>query len=112
MALSNATLPYIVQLAEQGFARAVAESPSLAAGVNAFQGAVTHPGVAKAQSRQFVPLGVSRSGIGCPDVAISGWMRPAGGDPQKAAIRRVPRPGDTARNTGQAFWLWIFVSGW
>lgn len=56
MALCNATLPYALQLAGQGFEQAVGQSPALAAGVNTFGGAVTNQAVAEAQGREFVPL--------------------------------------------------------
>ncbi len=47
-ALSNATLPYAVQLANLGFKQAIAKTPELAKGVNTYQGNVTHIGVADA----------------------------------------------------------------
>jgi alanine dehydrogenase len=46
-ALTNATLPYVRQLAGEGFA-ACRRHPDLRAGVNIQAGAVTHPAVAKA----------------------------------------------------------------
>ena len=46
-ALTNATLPYVRQLAGAGFA-ACRQNPELRAGVNIHAGAVTHPAVAKA----------------------------------------------------------------
>lgn len=45
-ALSNATLPYAVLLADEGFSGAVRRNPSLARGVNTFQGHITHAAVA------------------------------------------------------------------
>ncbi len=45
-ALTNVTLPYVLQLARMGFDRAVAESPALRQGVNVRQGKVTNPAVA------------------------------------------------------------------
>lgn len=47
-ALSNATLPYIVSLANKGYKRAIAEDPSLDKGVNILDGRVVHPVVAEA----------------------------------------------------------------
>jgi len=45
-ALSNVTLPYVLELAKKGFERAVRENPGLAQGVNILHGAVTSPAVA------------------------------------------------------------------
>src|SRR5205085_9462719 len=46
-ALSNVTLPYVLQLAKKGLDRAVQENPGLAQGVNVRQGQVTNPAVAQ-----------------------------------------------------------------
>jgi alanine dehydrogenase len=46
-ALTNVTLPYVLQLVKKGFDRAVAENPALAQGVNIRQGKVTNPAVAE-----------------------------------------------------------------
>jgi alanine dehydrogenase len=45
-ALTNVTLPYVLQLAKKGFDRAVAENPALAHGVNIRRGKVTNLAVA------------------------------------------------------------------
>ncbi len=45
-ALSNATLPYAVRLANKGFIGAVREDPALAKGVNTYKGCVTYSAVA------------------------------------------------------------------
>jgi alanine dehydrogenase len=45
-ALTNVTLPYVLQLAAKGFDRAVAENPALAQGVNIRHGKVTNLAVA------------------------------------------------------------------
>jgi alanine dehydrogenase len=45
-ALTNVTLPYVLQLARKQFDRAVSENPALKAGVNIHQGKVTNPAVA------------------------------------------------------------------
>jgi alanine dehydrogenase len=47
-ALTNATLPYVLQLAERGIVAALAESAALRAGVNVSGGRVVHPAVAEA----------------------------------------------------------------
>jgi alanine dehydrogenase len=45
-ALTNVTLPYVLQLAKKGFDRAVRENPGLGRGVNIHQGKVTNQAVA------------------------------------------------------------------
>jgi alanine dehydrogenase len=47
-ALTNATLPYALQLANKGWKRALRESPALLKGLNMTEGRVTYPGVAEA----------------------------------------------------------------
>src|SRR3954471_12509094 len=42
-ALTNATLPYLVELSSRGLAAACAADPTLALGVNTYGGEVTHP---------------------------------------------------------------------
>ena len=53
LALNNATLPFIVALAEQGWKRALAADPHLRNGLNVAHGRVTHEEVAKALGRPF-----------------------------------------------------------
>ncbi len=48
LALTNATLPYAVTLADKGWRRACADDPALARGINVVDGTITHPGVAEA----------------------------------------------------------------
>jgi alanine dehydrogenase len=45
-ALTNVTLPYVLQLAKKGFQKAIAENQGLARGVNIHRGKVTNPAVA------------------------------------------------------------------
>jgi alanine dehydrogenase len=47
-ALTNATLPYVVALADKGWNRALAEDPALAKGLNTHDGALYNAGVASA----------------------------------------------------------------
>ena len=47
-ALTNATLPYVLELAELGVQAALAASPSLRLGVNVEGGEIVHPAVAEA----------------------------------------------------------------
>ena len=47
-ALTNATLPYVVALADKGVEKALADDAALALGLNTRDGKVTHPAVAAA----------------------------------------------------------------
>jgi len=47
-ALTNATLPYALELAGRGFVEAVRRDPTLAKGVNVWRGRLVHPAVAQA----------------------------------------------------------------
>jgi len=55
-ALTNATLPYTLKLANNGFRSAVMSDPGLAAGVNTFGGKLTYEAVALSQGREYTPL--------------------------------------------------------
>jgi alanine dehydrogenase len=50
LALTNATLPYAIQLANKGWKQALKESMALRKGLNMVDGKVTYPGVAEAFS--------------------------------------------------------------
>ncbi len=56
LALTNATLPFIVRLASEGVERAIRSDPGLAKGVNLMDGKVTCKGVADAHGVKFEPL--------------------------------------------------------
>jgi alanine dehydrogenase len=56
LALTNVTLPYLLQLADKGFERAVRENPALAKGVNAVDGKLTYQAVAEAHGMSYTPL--------------------------------------------------------
>lgn len=56
LALTNATLPFIVRLSSEGPERAIHSDPALAKGVNLAYGKVTHRGVAEAHGLRFEPL--------------------------------------------------------
>jgi alanine dehydrogenase len=56
LGLSNATLPYIIRLADKGFAEAIAADKSLALGVNTYQGQITYQAVAEAFGQSYKPL--------------------------------------------------------
>ncbi|MGE5690145.1 MAG: alanine dehydrogenase [Pseudomonadota bacterium] len=55
-ALTNATLPYVLAIADHGLRAAVAQDPSLAKGVNAIDGKLTYEAVADAHDLEFTPL--------------------------------------------------------
>jgi len=56
MALTNATLPYALEIADKGWQRAMKENPEIAKGANVVRGAVTYPGVAEAFGLEYVPV--------------------------------------------------------
>jgi alanine dehydrogenase len=56
LALTNVTIDYVLQLAAKGFQDTVKTNFTLAHGVNAYRGAITHPQVAEAVGLPFLPL--------------------------------------------------------
>ncbi len=55
-ALTNATFPYLIELANKGLEQACLDHPAIAEGVNTYQGHLTHPAVAEAQGRPWREL--------------------------------------------------------
>ena len=55
-ALSNATLPYVVKLADLGVETALQAEPALAKGANTYKEEITYPGVAEAFGLEYTPL--------------------------------------------------------
>jgi alanine dehydrogenase len=55
VALTNATLPYVLRIADQGVDAALASDAALARGLNARAGAVRNAGVAAALQLEYVP---------------------------------------------------------
>jgi alanine dehydrogenase len=55
-ALTNATLPYAIALADHGVAEAIRRDPGLRPGVNVAGGKVTHPAVAEGVGMDYVPV--------------------------------------------------------
>ncbi len=55
-ALTNATLQYARELAAKGLKRALAENRELSYGLNTYAGRITHPAVADALQREYVPV--------------------------------------------------------
>ncbi|HEY0940094.1 MAG TPA: alanine dehydrogenase [Steroidobacter sp.] len=58
-ALTNATLPYVKQLADLGVEKALTADPHLAAGLNVHAGAITHEAVARDLHLDYSPRGVA-----------------------------------------------------
>jgi alanine dehydrogenase len=61
-ALTNATLPYLRELATQGLHAACEADPALALGVNTLGGAVTHDAVAESLGVEHTPLDTALAG--------------------------------------------------
>jgi alanine dehydrogenase len=55
-ALTNATLPYAIALADRGVAEAIRADPGIRPGLNVAAGSVTHPAVAEAVGTECVPV--------------------------------------------------------
>jgi alanine dehydrogenase len=55
-ALTNATLPYVLDIAESGALRAAADNPGLAKGINVLDGKVTYRPVADATGHEYAAL--------------------------------------------------------
>jgi alanine dehydrogenase len=56
LALTNATFPYVMKLAQQGPKAAVEVDDGIAEGVNTWLGTLTYEGVAKSQQREWKPV--------------------------------------------------------
>jgi alanine dehydrogenase len=55
-ALTNATLPYVEEIADHGLHEAIARDPALARGVNVIDGKITYAAVAEAHGLEYTPL--------------------------------------------------------
>jgi alanine dehydrogenase len=55
-ALTNATLPYVEEIATHGLRAAIARDPALARGVNVLDGKITYEAVAEAHGLDYTPL--------------------------------------------------------
>ncbi len=55
-ALTNATLPFALDLANKGFEAAIADDPHLREGVNTYAGKLTYEAVAESQNLEYTPL--------------------------------------------------------
>ena len=56
IALTNATLPYAVQIANKGWRRAMRENPEIKLGANVMNGKVTYQAVAEAFGLEYTPI--------------------------------------------------------
>jgi alanine dehydrogenase len=56
LALTNATLPYAVEIADKGWKKAMRENPSIREGANIVRGKVTFKGVADAFGLKLTPI--------------------------------------------------------
>ncbi len=56
MALTNATLPYAVEIANKGWKRAIQENPEIKLGANVVNGKVTYKAVADAFGLEYTPI--------------------------------------------------------
>jgi alanine dehydrogenase len=54
-ALNNATLPFVLALANKGWRKAMADDPYLRTGLNVWDGNITHPAVAEALGQPYTP---------------------------------------------------------
>jgi len=62
-ALTNATLPYALALANKGFEKAIQDDAGLAEGVNTYAGKLTYQAVAESQNLEYTPLNSLIDGI-------------------------------------------------
>jgi alanine dehydrogenase len=56
IALTNATLPYAIEIADKGIRRAALDNPEIGQGINIIDGQVTYAGVAEAFGLKYTPL--------------------------------------------------------
>jgi len=61
-ALTNATLPYVLDLAGRGVVAALRDDPGLARGVNVWRGRIVHPAVAESVGEPATPLDAALTG--------------------------------------------------
>ncbi len=64
IALTNVTVPYAVQIANQGYRKACLENAALLKGINTLDGYVTYKAVADAQGLAYVDVSTLLEGIG------------------------------------------------
>ena len=96
-ALTNATLPYAIALADHGVDGAAARDPGLALGVNVAGGMVTHPAVAEAVGEPHVPV---EKGLGGGGRAADGG---GGRTPRLLRLRRLREKTDKEETDGNRY---------
>jgi len=62
LALTNATLPYVLELADKGVAQALSDNPALLSGLNVYGGHCTHPAVAASLGVAWKPARMTGAG--------------------------------------------------
>lgn len=55
-ALTNATIPYALQIANKGYRKAIEENPALAKGLNVINGKLVYKAVAEAHGMEYTPV--------------------------------------------------------
>jgi alanine dehydrogenase len=55
-ALTNATFPYALEIANNGFVAAIKKDPALMKGVNVYKGKITYQAVADSQNQSYTDL--------------------------------------------------------
>ncbi len=56
MALTNATLPYMLEIANKGFDTAMKDNPELSRGINLIRGEVVNKAVAESLGMDYTPI--------------------------------------------------------
>ncbi len=56
IALTNATLPYAVEIADKGYEQAIRTNPEIRFGLNMIDGKITYRGVADAFGFEYTPV--------------------------------------------------------
>ena len=65
LALTNATLPYAIEIANKGWRKSMNENPEIKLGANAINGKTTYQGVADAFGLEYFPLMISSNQSEC-----------------------------------------------
>jgi alanine dehydrogenase len=84
-ALTNATLPYVLSLADNGVEGAIARDPGLRPGVNVAAGKVTHKAVAEGVGAEYVPV---EEALGIPSPDSNGQVEQTESDKQESATAK------------------------
>ena len=56
MALTNATLPYALEIANRGYEKAMVDNPTIARGMNVIKGKIVHRAVAESVGLPYTPI--------------------------------------------------------